>query len=41
MIDQIDQPITDVKKWLFQENTWEDQKDEFKKEIKRLDRLRE
>ena len=28
------QPITDVKKWLFQENTWEEQKDEFKKEIK-------
>jgi|MDTC01.1.fsa_nt_gb organic radical activating enzyme len=34
------QPITDVKKWLFQENTWEEQKDEFKKEIKRLDRIR-
>jgi threonyl-tRNA synthetase len=34
------QPITNVKKWLFQENTWEEQQGEFKKEIKRLDRIR-
>lgn len=37
--DQIDQ-LTKTEKWVYSKNTWEEQRDKFREEIKRLDKIR-